>query len=194
MLLPDLLGTATAALIAVDRLVAAAQRGVRALVAPDGEIDADRLGEDPGAAHRVASLAAHGWHLRDELIPIEVVAQMAELGVFGLTVPEEFGGLGLGKLAMCLVSEELSRAYIGVGSLGTRSEIAAELIRLGGTPEQKAHYLPKIASGQILPTPVFTQPGTGSDLSSPRTPGGPAHGPGPGPDAHVYPSNGHQTL
>jgi len=109
---------------------------------------------------------AHNWHLKDELIPIEVVEQMAELGVFGLTVPEEFGGLGLGKMAMCVVTEELSRAYIGVGSLGTRSEIAAELIRLGGTDAQKEHYLPMIASGEILPTAVFTEPGTGSDLAS----------------------------
>lgn len=112
---------------------------------------------------------AHAWHLADKLIPIEIVDQMAELGVFGLTVPEEGGGLGMGKIAMCVVTEELSRGYIGVGSLGTRSEIAAELIRLGGTPEQQAHYLPKIASGEILPTAVFTEPGTGSDLASLKT-------------------------
>lgn len=112
---------------------------------------------------------AHQWHLRDELIPLEVVEEMAALGVFGLTVPEEFGGLGQGKLAMVIVSEELSRAYIGVGSLGTRSEIAAELIRQGGTEAQKAYYLPKIASGEILPTAVFTEPNTGSDLGSLRT-------------------------
>ncbi len=112
---------------------------------------------------------AHNWHLKDELIPIEVVEQMAELGVFGLTVPEEFGGLGLGKMAMCVVTEELSRAYIGVGSLGTRSEIAAELICLGGTDAQKEHYLPMIASGEVLPTAVFTEPGTGSDLASLKT-------------------------
>ncbi|MEP1029384.1 MAG: acyl-CoA dehydrogenase family protein, partial [Alphaproteobacteria bacterium] len=103
------------------------------------------------------------------LIPIEIVDQMAELGGFGLTVPEEGGGLGMGKIAMCVVTEELSRGYIGVGSLGTRSEIAAELIRLGGTPEQQAHYLPKIASGEILPTAVFTEPNTGSDLASLKT-------------------------
>jgi (2S)-methylsuccinyl-CoA dehydrogenase len=94
---------------------------------------------------------------------------MADMGVFGLTVPEEFGGLGMGKLAMAVVSEELSRAYIGVGSLGTRSEIAGELIRLGGTPKQKEHWLPLIASGEILPTAVFTEPNTGSDLGSLRT-------------------------
>jgi (2S)-methylsuccinyl-CoA dehydrogenase len=119
-------------------------------------------------AERVAPFA-HDWHLKDELIPLPVIEEMAELGVFGLTVPEESGGLGLGKLAMCIVSEELSRAYIGVGSLGTRSEIAAELIRLGGTAQQKEKYLPRIASGEILPTAVFTEPNTGSDLGSLRT-------------------------
>ena len=113
--------------------------------------------------------AAHEWHRADVLIPIEVIEQLAGLGIFGLTVPEEFGGLGLGKLAMCVVTEELSRGYIGLGSLGTRSEIAAELIRLGGTEAQKRHWLPKIASGEILPTAVFTEPGTGSDLGSLRT-------------------------
>ena len=109
---------------------------------------------------------AHGWHLEDALIPLPVIEQMADMGVFGLTVPEEWGGLGLSKIAMCVVTEELSRGYIGVGSLSTRSEIAAELIRLGGTDEQKARYLPRIASGEILPTAVFTEPDTGSDLAS----------------------------
>ncbi|KAA1056795.1 acyl-CoA dehydrogenase family protein [Azospirillum argentinense] len=112
---------------------------------------------------------AHEWHLKDELIPMPVVEQMAEMGVFGLTVPEEDGGLGMGKLAMCVVTEELSRGYIGVGSLGTRAEIAAELIRLGGTAEQRARWLPRLASGEILPTAVFTEPNTGSDLGSLRT-------------------------
>ena len=113
--------------------------------------------------------AAHDWHLKDALIPIEVIEQLGALGVFGLTVPEENGGLGMGKTAMCVVTEELSRGYIGLGSLGTRSEIAAELIRLGGTPAQKDHWLPKIASGEILPTAVFTEPNTGSDLGSLKT-------------------------
>jgi len=112
---------------------------------------------------------AHEWHLKDELIPLSVVEEMAELGVFGLTIAEEHGGLGLGKAAMCVVTEALSRAYIGVGSLGTRSEIAGELIQIGGTPEQKRKYLPKIASGEILPTAVFTEPNTGSDLGSLKT-------------------------
>jgi len=112
---------------------------------------------------------AHDWHLKDELIPMEVIEELAGMGVFGLTIPEEFGGLGLSKASMVVVSEELSRGYIGVGSLGTRSEIAAELILCGGTPEQQAEWLPRIASGEILPTAVFTEPNTGSDLGSLRT-------------------------
>ena len=114
---------------------------------------------------------AHGWHLRDELIPMSVLTEMAELGVFGLTIPEAFGGSGMGKTAMCVVSEELSRAYIGVGSLGTRSEIAAELILTGGTDAQKNYWLPRIASAETLPTAVFTEPNTGSDLGALRTRG-----------------------
>ncbi len=112
---------------------------------------------------------AHQWHLKNDYIPLEVISALSDLGVFGLTIPEEYGGMGLGKVAMCVVSEELSRAYIGVGSLGTRSEIAAELILCGGTEAQKQHYLPKLASGEILPTAVFTEPNTGSDLASLRT-------------------------
>ncbi|MFL9503879.1 acyl-CoA dehydrogenase family protein [Rhodopseudomonas palustris] len=112
---------------------------------------------------------AHDWHLKDELIPMQVIGELAEMGVFGLTIPEEFGGFGLSKASMVVVSEELSRGYIGVGSLGTRSEIAAELILCGGTPEQKAKWLPGLASGEILPTAVFTEPNTGSDLGSLRT-------------------------
>ena len=112
---------------------------------------------------------AHEWHLKDELIPMEVIDELAEMGVFGLTIPEEFGGFGLSKASMCVVSEELSRGYIGVGSLGTRSEIAAELILAGGTQAQKEKWLPGLASGEILPTAVFTEPNTGSDLGSLRT-------------------------
>jgi (2S)-methylsuccinyl-CoA dehydrogenase len=112
---------------------------------------------------------AHEWHLANAYVPLEVIDKMAELGVFGLTIPEEYGGLGLGKESMCVVSEELSRGYIGVGSIGTRSEIAAELILLGGTEEQKQHWLPKIASGEALPTAVFTEPNVGSDLASLKT-------------------------
>jgi (2S)-methylsuccinyl-CoA dehydrogenase len=112
---------------------------------------------------------AQQWHLRNEYIPLDIIEQMSELGVFSLTVPEDYGGMGLGKESMCVVSEELSRGYIGVGSLGTRSEIAAELILGSGTAEQKRKWLPKIASGEVLPTAVFTEPNTGSDLASLKT-------------------------
>jgi len=112
---------------------------------------------------------AHEWHLENEYIPLEIIQKLAELGVFCCSLPEEFGGMGLGKLAMCVVSEELSRGYIGVGSLGTRAEIAGELILHNGTPEQKAKFLPKIADGTCLPTAVFTEPNTGSDLASLKT-------------------------
>ncbi|MEM1105101.1 MAG: acyl-CoA dehydrogenase family protein [Pseudomonadota bacterium] len=112
---------------------------------------------------------AHEWHLKNDYIPMSIVEEMGELGVFGLTIPEAYGGFGMDKIAMCVVSEELSRGYIGVGSLGTRSEIAAELILIGGTEAQKEKWLPGIASGEILPTAVFTEPNTGSDLGALRT-------------------------
>jgi (2S)-methylsuccinyl-CoA dehydrogenase len=120
-------------------------------------------------AQEKVSPFAHQWHLKDELIPIEVVNELSELGVFGLTIPESYGGAGLSKLAMCVVSEELSRGYIGVGSLATRSEIAAELILCGGTTEQREHWLPLIASGAKLPTAVFTEPSGGSDVAALKT-------------------------
>jgi (2S)-methylsuccinyl-CoA dehydrogenase len=118
-----------------------------------------------------AKVAPHAqdWHRANAYIPLEVIAGLSDMGVFGLTIPEAYGGMGLGKVAMCVVSEELSRGYIGVGSLGTRSEIAAELILVGGAEAQKRKYLPRIASGEILPTAVFTEPNTGSDLASLRT-------------------------
>lgn len=119
-------------------------------------------------AEKIAPFA-HGWHLDNDLIPMALIAELADLGVFGLTVPEDYGGLGMGRTAMCVVTEELSRAFLGVGSLSTRSEIAAELIRLGGTEEQKRRWLPAIASGAVIPTAVFTEPNTGSDLGALKT-------------------------
>jgi (2S)-methylsuccinyl-CoA dehydrogenase len=131
----------------------------------DGTIDAMREEMRRFSESEVIPYAQE-WHLKDEYVPLELIAQLAELGVFALTLPEEYGGLGLGKEAMCVVSEELSRGYIAVGSLGTRSEIAEELILSGGTDAQKQEWLPKIASGEVLPTAVFTEPNTGSDLAS----------------------------
>ncbi len=109
---------------------------------------------------------AHQWHLDNALIPDEIVNELAELGTFGVCIAEEYGGLGQGKLLMSVITEELSRGWISAGSLGTRSEIAGELISLGGTSEQKQYWLPKIASGEVLPTAVFTEPDTGSDMGS----------------------------
>jgi len=144
---------------------------------PDATVGATGLDETLDAIREEMRKFADGqvvphaqeWHLRNEYIPLNIIAQMSELGVFSLTIPEAYGGMGLGKESMCVVSEELSRGYIGVGSLGTRSEIAAELILGSGTEEQKRKWLPKIASGEVLPTAVFTEPNTGSDLASLKT-------------------------
>jgi (2S)-methylsuccinyl-CoA dehydrogenase len=134
----------------------------------DDTLDSIREEMRKFADDRVAPYAQQ-WHLKNQYIPLDVITQMSELGVFSLTIPEDYEGMGLGKESMCVVSEELSRGYIGVGSLGTRSEIAAELILGSGTEEQRRKWLPKIASGSVLPTAVFTEPNTGSDLASLKT-------------------------
>ncbi|MGC2592582.1 MAG: acyl-CoA dehydrogenase family protein, partial [Xanthobacteraceae bacterium] len=134
----------------------------------DDTLDSIREEMRKFADDRVAPYAQQ-WHLKNDYIPFDVISQMSELGVFSLTIPEDYEGMGLGKESMCVVSEELSRGYIGVGSLGTRSEIAAELILGSGTEEQKRKWLPRIATGEVLPTAVFTEPNTGSDLASLKT-------------------------
>ncbi|SDB60889.1 acyl-CoA dehydrogenase family protein [Belnapia rosea] len=166
---------------AVQALRRVSQSGLRAEIAAAigrGDEPHEALGDDMldmirdqfrrFAAEAVAPEAAR-IHREDALIPMSLLASMAELGVFGITIPEERGGQGLGKVAMCVVTEELSRASLAVGSLATRSEIAAELIAQNGTEAQKAAFLPGIASGAIIPTAVFTEPNTGSDLASVRT-------------------------
>jgi (2S)-methylsuccinyl-CoA dehydrogenase len=117
------------------------------------------------ADERIAPFA-NDWHLDNALIPDELLDEMAGLGIFGLTIPEVYGGLDMGREALCIVTEELSRGYLGAGSLPTRTEIAAELIRNSGTEDQKSRFLPRIASGEIIPTASFTEPDTGSDLGS----------------------------
>jgi (2S)-methylsuccinyl-CoA dehydrogenase len=150
------------------------------LLAERGDAGFGRIGcDDPALdsmrmvvrrfADRAVAPAAQQWHRDDRLIPLPLIEELARLGVFGVSIPEQFGGLGLGKTAMCVVSEELSRGYLGVGSLGTRAEIAAELIRCNGTERQKAQWLPAIAAGTVLPTAVFTEPGAGSDLAAVAT-------------------------
>ena len=153
---------------ALAALIAEAREGAIGDPGLDDTFEAIR-GEMRRFADAEVTPHAQSWHRANAYIPLEVIAGLSAMGVFGLTIPEAYGGMGLGKVAMCVVSEELSRGYIGVGSLGTRSEIAAELILVGGTEAQKKKYLPKIASGEILPTAVFTEPNTGSDLASLRT-------------------------
>ena len=178
-LMPDAPGVAAADLMARGNTAAARMRLVEVMRDNHGRATFGATGLDDELemirdqfrrfADEKVTPFAHGWHLRDELIPMEIIEQLAEMGVFGLTIPEEFGGFGLSKASMVVVSEELSRGYIGVGSLGTRSEIAAELILCGGTDAQKAQWLPRLASAEILPTAVFTEPNTGSDLGALRT-------------------------
>ncbi|MFC3067812.1 acyl-CoA dehydrogenase family protein [Phenylobacterium soli] len=134
----------------------------------DETLEAVRIQFTDFAAEKIAPFA-QAWHLANDLIPLPLLEELGALGVFGLTAPEEWGGSGLGKVAMCVVSEALSRGWIGTGSLGTRSEIAGELILAHGTAEQKQRFLPKITSGEIIPTAVFTEPEAGSDLASLRT-------------------------
>jgi len=172
-------GHATKILIQKGNTDAARKALAKEIVLQSGDLTygADGLDEEYGMIRdqfrkfvdKRISPFAHEWHLNDELIPDEVISEMGELGVFGLTIPEEFGGFGMNKMAMCVVTEELARGYIGVGSLGTRSEIAGELIIGGGTDAQKSDLLPKIADASILPTAVFTEPNTGSDLGSLKT-------------------------
>lgn len=186
---PAALGTADAARAlaahpSVTRFLAEGStpetRGAFAALLADGVRPCEALGDealdlvrDQMRAFTASAITphAHQWHLADALIPEDVIAEMAALGVFGVCIPEGYGGLGLGKLAMAVVSEELSRGWICAGSLGTRSEIAGELIAENGTPEQKARWLPRIADGSCLPTAVFTEPDTGSDLAAARARG-----------------------
>jgi (2S)-methylsuccinyl-CoA dehydrogenase len=153
---------------ALAALIAEAPAGMIGEPGLDETLEAIR-GEMRRFAEEEVAPHAQSWHRANDYIPLEVITGLSGMGVFGLTIPEAYGGMGLGKVAMCVVSEELSRGYIGVGSLGTRSEIAAELILVGGTDAQKQKYLPQIACGEILPTAVFTEPNTGSDLASLRT-------------------------
>ncbi len=173
----DLAADPDVAFFLADGNTAAHRRELTSILAQGGAIsetlDDDDLDMIRGQFRRFAEERiapdAHRLHLENALIPIETVAEMAEMGVFGICVAPKFGGMGLGKLAMCVVTEELSRAWVAAGSLGTRSEIACELIALAGTEIQKAHWLPRIASGEVLPTAVFTEPDTGSDLAHLRT-------------------------
>jgi (2S)-methylsuccinyl-CoA dehydrogenase len=106
-------------------------------------------------------------HRHDELIPEDLIRKMAELGYFGMSVPEEFGGGGMGNLVMIITTEELSRASLaGAGSLITRPEILTKALLKGGTEAQKKKWLPRIASGELMVAISVTEPDVGSDVAS----------------------------
>ena len=118
------------------------------------------------AEREIAPHAEH-IHRHDDLIPERFITEMGKAGYFGLSIPESYGGHELGNLAMILTTEELSRASLAAaGSLITRPEILAKALIAGGTEEQKAHWLPKLASGEIMAAISVTEPNTGSDVAS----------------------------
>lgn len=109
---------------------------------------------------------AHDLDNAEEEIPMRIIEQMAELGYFGLIFPEEYDGMGLDCLSMAIVTEELSRGWLSVGSVMTRMIITGSLLWQAGTEEQKRRFLPKIASGELLTAAAFTEPDVGSDTGS----------------------------
>ena len=165
---------AVAALVGDEALPELRRRLVESMdterLAADPDLEDDSLAQMRETLRRFAKteIAPHAndWHRHDREIPLDVIEKLGRLGVFGLCVPEEYGGLGLGKIAMCVASEELSAAHLATGSLATRAEIAAELVRGGGTAAQCAHWLPALASGACLAAACFTEPDTGSDLGA----------------------------
>jgi len=120
-------------------------------------------------ASREVAPHAERIHRSDELVPESFISSMAELGFFGLSVPEEYGGVEMGNLAMILTTEELSRASLAAaGSLITRPEILTKALMNGGTDDQKQEWLPKLASGEIMVGISVTEPGIGSDVAGAR--------------------------
>ncbi len=118
------------------------------------------------ANQEVVHLAEH-IHRHDELVPDSLISKMAEMGYFGMSVPEEYGGLGMGNLAMIMTTEELSRASLAAaGSLITRPEILTKALLAGGTEEQKSQWLGRAASGEIMVGISVTEPDVGSDVAS----------------------------
>lgn len=118
------------------------------------------------AETEVAPMAEH-LHRHDDLIPDTLIAKMGELGFFGMAVPEEYGGGGMGNLPMIITTEELSRCSLaGAGSLITRPEILTKALMKGGTEAQKQQWLPPIAAGQVMVGISVTEPDTGSDVAA----------------------------
>jgi len=118
------------------------------------------------AEAEVAPIAEH-IHRQDELVPNAIIDKMAELGFFGMAVPEEYGGGGMGNLPMIITTEELSRCSLAAaGSLITRPEILTKALLKGGTDAQKEQWLPLLAAGKIMAAISVTEPDTGSDVAA----------------------------
>lgn len=103
-------------------------------------------------------------------IPADIVAEMRELGLFGLSIPEQYGGLGLTMEEEVLVAFDIARTSPCFRSLfGTNVGIGSQGLIIDGTPDQKEHYLPRLASGELIASFALTEPGSGSDAASLRT-------------------------
>jgi (2S)-methylsuccinyl-CoA dehydrogenase len=106
-------------------------------------------------------------HRNDELVPDDLIAKMGDLGFFAMSIPEAYGGTGMGYLGMIITTEELSRGSLGAaGSLITRPEIVARALLDGGTEAQKQRWLPRIAAGELMVAVSVTEPDTGSDVAA----------------------------
>jgi (2S)-methylsuccinyl-CoA dehydrogenase len=146
---------------------------IRTRGANNGYIDGDiaEMARDSArqfARKDVAPLAEH-IHRHDEMVPESIIRAMRELGYFGMSIPEEYGGQGMGNLAMIVITEELSCASLAAaGSLITRPEILTKALLKGGTDAQKKTWLPPVASGELMVGISVTEPDTGSDVASVR--------------------------
>ena len=116
-------------------------------------------------AEREVAPVAHDLYNEGAEIPMEIIRKMAGLGYFAMAIPEDYGGLGMDTLSITVVTEELSRVWLSVGSVMTRTLIAGGLLLAGGTEAQKQRWLPGIASGDLLPAAAFTEPNAGSDTA-----------------------------
>src|SRR5690606_21397079 len=106
---------------------------------------------------------------RDD-VPEAIINDMKELGLFGISIPEEYGGIGLSMAQECEVAYELGHTALAFRSVvGTNIGIGSQGILIDGTPEQKEHYLPRIASGELIVSFALTEPDAGSDAAALRT-------------------------
>jgi len=147
---------------------------------PDFEMVADtfrRFADD-----KIVPVAEH-VHRENADVPEEIISGLAELGAFGLSVPEEYGGYATSSehdyLGMVVATEELSRGSLGIGgSLITRPEILTRALVKGGTEEQKQQWLPKLATAEVMAAVAVTEPDYGSDVAGLKVTATPAEGPG----------------